>query len=328
VDRITSSTEKALDLITIGESMWRLSPPGRERLEAARTLDIHLGGAESNVALALARLGKTCAWWSRLPDNALGKQVANTLRMHGVDVSGVRWSEGRLGTYFVEFGSSPRQTQVIYDRANSAASQMQPDDFNWVDLQHAHWLHLTGITPALSASCLETIQRAIQKARTAKINISFDINYRAKLWMPDQAARTLDELAKQCTLVMAAERDIRNLFKLEGSVEDLLKHTYERWNGATIVITHGKDGSSAYDGNSVHHADIFQVENPIQIGGGDAFDAGLLCALMDGKSLQNALVYGNALAALKMTVPGDIALVSRAEVENLLVSNPSSNVVR
>jgi 2-dehydro-3-deoxygluconokinase len=195
-------------------------------------------------------------------------------------------------------------------------------------LQHTGWLHLTGITPALSASCLDTIRRAIQEGRDAKINVAFDINYRAKLWTPEQAALTLDELAANCTLVIAAERDIRNLFKLEGTVEALLKQAYERWNGATIVITHGKDGSSAYDGKAIHHADIFQVENPIQIGGGDAFDAGLLCALMDGKTLPDALVYGNALAALKMTMPGDIALVSRVELENVLASKTSSGVVR
>ena len=187
----TSSTETRLDLITLGKSMWRLSPPGHERLEGTRTLDIHIGGAESNLASGLAQLGKRTAWWSRLPNSPTGRNVANTIRSYGVDVSGIKWSEGRLGTYYVEFGNTPRATQVIYDRANSAASQMQPDDFDWKRLQSADWLHLTGITPALSSSCLETVRRAIQEARKAGIKISFDLNYRAKLWTPAQAASIL-----------------------------------------------------------------------------------------------------------------------------------------
>ncbi len=154
----TTSSTAAFDLITLGETMWRLSPPGRERLENTTTLDIHVGGAESNVAATLARVGKSVAWWARLPDNPAGRQVANTLRAQGVNTSGVRWSEGRLGTYFVEFGGTPRPTQVIYDRADSTASQMTPDDFDWDMLHGTRWLHLTGITPALRSSCIETIR--------------------------------------------------------------------------------------------------------------------------------------------------------------------------
>src|SRR5215207_6543836 len=144
--------------------MWRLSPPGRSRLEIATILDIQVGGSESNTAIALSRLGQRVAWWSRLPDNPLGKHVANTLRVHGVDVSSVAWGGDRLGTYFVEFGSPPRPTQVVYDRAASSASDMQPDHFDWSLVGKSRWLHLTGITPALSASCLATVRRAIQEA--------------------------------------------------------------------------------------------------------------------------------------------------------------------
>lgn len=323
----TSSATTNPDLITLGESMWRLSPPGQERLEGARSLNIHVGGAESNVASALARLGKRVEWWSRLPDHAPGHQVANTLRMHGVDTSKVRWVEGRLGTYYVEFSSPPRPVQVIYDRANSAASQMQPDDFPWEQLQGARWLHLTGITPALSESCLATVKRAIQEARKANVSISFDLNYRAKLWTPEQAARVLDELAAQCTLVIGAERDIQTLFHIGGSPEDILRTLRQRWPETSIVLTQGGNGSSAFDGNQMAHADVFPAENPIRIGAGDAFDAGLLCALMDGKPLADALTYGNALAALKMTMPGDIALVTREEIEQL-ISKRASDLLR
>lgn len=298
--------------------MWRLSPPGQERLEQTHTLDIHIGGAESNLASALARLGRRTAWWSRLPDNPLGRHIANMLRSQQVDVSGVRWGAGRLGTYFVEFAPAPRATQVIYDRANSAASQMQPDDFDWSILKQTHWLHLTGITPALSQSCLETVKRAIQEAKAAGTSISFDLNYREKLWTAVQAGTVLGDLAAQCNLVIGAKRDIQTLFQLSGERETVMRTLYERWNGATIVMTAGSDGASAYDGDKVHHADVFAVPNPIRIGAGDAFDAGLLYALLDGKPLPEALIYGNAVAALKLTIPGDIALITPQELDTFL----------
>ncbi len=321
-----SSTPITHDLITLGESMWRLSPSGsNQRLEAAHSLDIHLGGAESNVAIGISRLGKRAAWWSRLPDNPLGRNVANTLRAHGVDISGVRWGAGRLGTYFVEFGLPPRSTDVIYDRADSAASHMQPDDFPWEWLQNARWLHLTGITPALSASCLQTVHHAIDEARRAGISISFDLNYRAKLWTPAQAAAVLDELAASCSLVIAAQRDVKTLFNLEG--EQTLELLHNRWNNATIVMTMGANGSAGYDAAGRHDAASFSVPNPIRIGGGDAFAAGLLSALMDDKPLAEALEYGNAVAALKMTMPGDIALVTPPEVATF-ISNQSGTVSR
>ncbi|MEO8607380.1 MAG: sugar kinase [Chloroflexota bacterium] len=320
---ITSSPAKSLDCITLGETMWRLSPPGQERLEQTNTLDIHIGGAESNLAAALARLGKRVMWWSRLPENPVGRHVANALRAQQVDVSGVRWGTGRLGTYFVEFAPAPRATQVIYDRANSAASQMQPDDFDWTLLKHTRWLHLTGITPALSQSCLETMRRAIQEARAVGASISFDLNYREKLWAAAQAAPILDELAAQCTLVIGAKRDVKTLFDISGEREVVLQKLHERWNKATVVMTAGSEGASAYAGDTVHHADVFVVPNPIRIGAGDAFDAGLLYALMEGQSLPDALISGNALAALKLTIPGDIALITRQEFETFLLSRPS-----
>ncbi|MBZ0285904.1 MAG: sugar kinase [Anaerolineae bacterium] len=320
-----SSTATNCELITLGETMWRLSPPGQhQRLEATNSLDIQVGGAESNVAVAVARLGKQVAWWSRLPDNPLGRHVAQTIHAHGVNTANVCWAEGRLGTYFVEFGNAPRPTQVIYDRAHSAASQMQPNDFPWEQLLGAKWLHLTGITPALSQSCLQTVRCAFTEANKAGISISFDLNYRAKLWTPAQAAPILDELAGQASIVIAAQRDIKTLFGIEGELETVLHQLHSRWNGATIVITQSAKGASSFDGHNTYHVPAFHIQNPITIGAGDSFDAGLLCALLDNKPLPDALTYGNALAALKLTMPGDIALVTRHEIENLLQQNPTT----
>lgn len=316
------------DLITLGETMWRLSPPGFNRLDSARSLDIQVGGSESNTAIALARLGKRVAWWSRLPLNPLGQHIAQTLSTYGVDVSGICWQENaRLGTYFVEFGSAPRATQVVYDRANSAASQMQPTDFDWSLLEGTRRLHLTGITPALSQSCLDTVRRALEEARRYAVTISFDINYRAKLWSWDECRPVIHELAAQSDLALIALRDARSLLQSpDAGAEELARTLHERWN-AHVIVTRGADGAVAYDGEALHAVPAFSVQVVDRVGAGDAFSAGLLCGLLDGKSLPAAMRYGAAVAALKMTLPGDIALTSRAEVEALL-DEKSSDIQR
>lgn len=316
-----TTSSNAYDLITLGETMWRLSPPGFQRLDTTRSLDVQIGGAESNLAIALSRLGKQVAWWSRLPENPLGQHIAQTLKTFGVDVSGVYWETGaRLGTYFIEFGSPPRATQVVYDRANSAASHMQPGDFDWSALERTRRLHLTGITPALSPSCLETVRHAIREATRAAVPVSFDVNYRAKLWTWDQCRPVIDELAGMCALVFTALRDARSLTqKPDANIEALARELHTRWNGAAVILTNGASEAVAFDGENLHSLPAFNVPTIVdRIGAGDSFDAGVLCGLLDGKPLPEAVRYGHAVAAIKMTIPGDIALTNRAEVERLL----------
>lgn len=312
------------DLVTLGESMWRLSAPGQERLATARSLDLQIGGAESNLAIALARLGKRVAWWSRLPQNALGEHVMHTLRSHGVDISGIHMDaaeDARLGTYFIEFGAAPRPTRVIYDRAGSAASRMQPGDFDWTALQRSRRLHLSGITPALSPSCLATVRRALQEARTAGTRITFDLNYREKLWSWDACRPIVDELAAASDLVICAARDARNLLQSRADASSLAQRLHEHWRGPTVILTQGADDTLACDGKVIHEAQAFRdVQIVDRIGAGDAFAAGLHCALLDGLPLPQALRYGNAVAALKLTMSGDIAKVSRDEVDELLAA--------
>ena len=250
------------DLVTLGESMWRLSAPGVERLATARTLDVNIGGAESNVAIALARLGKRVAWWSRLPRNPLAENLLLVLSSHGVDTSGVRLVEdddARLGAYFIEFGSAPRPTRVIYDRADSAASRMQPEDFDWSALRRARRLHLTGITPALGPSCLETVRHAIAEGRRAGTHITLDLNYREKLWSWDECRPVIDELAAACNLFICAARDARHLLRVGASTEaaQLAHQLYARWRGPAVALTDGARDSLAHDGRQLHRAAAF-----------------------------------------------------------------------
>lgn len=324
-----SSNEISHDVITIGETMWRLSPPGYTRLDVTRSLDVNIGGAESNLAIALARLGKKAAWWSRLPDSAPGRHIAQVLQTYGVDTSGIYWQPGaRLGTYFVEFGSPPRPTQVIYDRANSAASQMQPDDFDWSRLRHARCLHLTGITPALSPSCLATVRRAIKAAHAADILFTFDINYRAKLWDWDTARPIMDELAAQADFVFCAVRDARQLLQHNAAADEIAQQLHQRWQGPTVFVTNGGENSLACAGDQVVTVPTFPVTVVDRVGAGDAFAAGVLTALLDCRPLAEAVRFGNATAALKMTVASENTLITRDEVEALLAQTSSGDIQR
>jgi len=320
-------TNHHFDLVTLGESMLRFSPPGVGRIEQARAFDCSLGGAESNVAVALARMGKRAAWFSRLPASPLGRVVTNTLNQCGVDTSTVHWAEGeRLGTYFVEFGSPPRPTRVWYDRADSAASRMTPADLPATLIQSATWLHLTGITPALSPSCQAATQAALALATAAGVRTAFDVNYRALLWSPSQAAQTCEPFCQQADLVFIATRDAQNLFNIDGEPPHIAQTLYERWGGA-VVVSNGAAGVWGCDAGGVVHSAAFAVEIVDRVGAGDALAAGVLCLLGEGAALGAALRFGAALAALKMTIHGDLALTTRAEVEALL-DNPGATLHR
>ena len=200
------------DVVTIGETMLRLSAPPGVPLEQAPQLDVHVAGAESNVAIALCRLGTTAGWISRLVDTPLGRRIVNELRAHGVDVSRVLWApDGRVGVYFLEQGIPPRQHRIIYDRAQSAMALLNPDDIDWEFVRSTRLVHLTGITPALSAGCRTAASRAIAEARRGKALVCFDVNYRAKLWSADEAKMVLGPLLADVDILIATADDSRLL---------------------------------------------------------------------------------------------------------------------
>src|SRR6185436_10951733 len=172
-------TDQRIALVTFGEAMLRLTPPAFHRLEQAHTLDLHVGGSELNVAVAAARLGLPTRWVSRLPENALGRLVAVRARAQGVDISHVQWTRGdRLGLYFAEVGAAPRPSSVLYDLAGSATSTMEPGTVDWRKaLRGTRWFHVSGITPATSASAAAVIAEALSAARAAGVTVSYDLSY-------------------------------------------------------------------------------------------------------------------------------------------------------
>jgi len=328
------------DLVTFGEAMIRLSPPQFQRLEQAVALEMNIGGAEYNVALGAARLGVSSAWVSRLPDNPLGKRIANKAREQGADVSRVVWtSDGRVGLYFLEQGASPRPSSVLYDRAPSAIAQIRPGEVKWAEVfQGAKWFHVSGITPALSESAAATTAEAIQAARKAGVKVSYDLNYRKKLWSPEKARAVQEPLMPLVDLLITNEEDPKAVFGVDAGQDasyttvsvdayrKIAEKLRERFGVKAVAITLRESPSVlknhwsalVLEGSTLHQGPKYELEVVDRLGGGDAFSAGLLSGLILKGDYAWALKFGLAFSALKHSTPGDINWASKAEVEELM----------
>jgi 2-dehydro-3-deoxygluconokinase len=318
--------DRVWDVITFGETMLRLSPPGFGRLEEAVALDVRIGGSESNTAVALSRLGLRAAWWSKLPANSLGRRIENEIRRWGVDTSGVLWEDApgaRAGLYFLDFGVAPRGTEVTYDRALSSASRIAPEEILPGRIAGARLLHLTGITPALSSGCAAAVETALLMAKEAGTAVSFDVNYRAKLWSPEAARRALEPLLPRIDLLVTPEADARLLFGLEGDGTDVARAFRARYGVGAAVVTGGEGGATACDDAGDWSASPHTLGQVVdRVGAGDAFNAGVLMGYLQG-DLALGLQYGTAMAALKHTMPGDLLLSTRAEIERVRARSES-----
>jgi 2-dehydro-3-deoxygluconokinase len=311
------SESRPVDVLTLGETMIRLVPKGFTRLEEAQELECRIGGSESNVAVALTRLGLQVVWISKLPANSLGVMIERRVRSFGVDTSRVIWEEGgRAGVYFIEPGASPRPARVLYDRANSAASRLMPPEIDWTALDAVRHLHLTGITPALSDACRATVARALAEARERGCTTSFDVNYRARLWTADAARQALDPLLSGVDLLITPLADAQLLWGLSADGEAAATALRERFGARAAVVTMGGEGALCHDGQ-VRTVGSFPVREIDRVGAGDAFDAGLIYGFLRD-DLDLGMAYGMAMAALKHTIPGDEFVATKEEVEALL----------
>jgi 2-dehydro-3-deoxygluconokinase len=319
-------TEPRFDVTTFGEMMLRLSVPSGERLEQARQLDVYPAGAEANVVTLLARLGRRTCWMGALPENPLGRLALNSLRVAGVDTSGVILSQnGRMGTYYVEFGEPPRGVQVTYDRAHSVATQLTIDEMNWDTLLDTRLLHLTGITPALSPSCREIVIEAVQKAHHHGIPISFDTNYRQKLWSEANAAETLLPLMRGVELLFCSQTDAIRLFHLDGSMQEIAQKLLELSKARYVIMTLADEGALLWNGKEWKHEAARPTRIVDRLGAGDALAAGVIQGWLDG-NLDSGLRYGVTLAALALSQFGDVIITSQQEL--LALSQQSSTLTR
>jgi len=339
-------------IITFGEIMLRLSPPGFERLLQSPLLVATFGGGEANVAVSLAHLGLESVYVTALPKNAIGDAAVRALRAEGVVTDRIVRSGDRVGIYFAETGASQRASTVLYDRANSAISQMAPDAVDWASVMRgADWLHVTGITPALGERGTAATARAIAAAKSAGAQVSVDLNYRKKLWSEAKARDVMGPMMRDVDVVIANEEDLQSVLgvhvpgtdvtagqlNLQGFREAAERVTRD-FGPSRVAITLRESLSASDNGwsavfwdaksSTLHQSQRYSVRLVDRIGGGDSFAGGLIYGLVTGRAPEDALRFAVAASALKQTIPGDFSRVSLQEVEALAGGDASGRVQR
>jgi 2-dehydro-3-deoxygluconokinase len=312
------------DLVALGEVMLRLAAPPPQRLEQTGSLEVQIGGAEANVAAACARLGLRTALISALPaDQAWGDRTVREMMAHGVDCAGVLRRPGaRMGLYFLEYGAAPRPVRVLYDRKDSALSRLLPDEVDWGLVRGARLVHLSGVTAALGDNLRDVIRRALDEASAAGVPVSFDVNYRSRLWSAKEARDFLLEILPRLRYLFIGSDDAETVFELAGAPAEVLDGLRALAPGAAIALTLGEAGSAvSVDGAVLRPSRRYTVSVVDRLGAGDAYAAGFLWSVLVGRTLQQAVDAATALAALKCTIWGDVPLVTRAELDELLASD-------
>lgn len=339
-------------VVTFGEIMMRLKPPGHERLGQSGLLEATFAGGEANVAVSLAQFGHDAMFVTALPKHALAEACLGELRRFGVDVSAVRRTDGRLGVYYVEAGANQRPSTVLYDRAGSAISLAAPGDFPWADIFSGKaWFHLTGITPALSASCAAVSLEALQAARAAGLKVSIDLNYRGKLWQYGKRAdEVMPELVRLADVLIGNEEDCQKALGLAADVQvtsgELSDAAYDDLTGQVLATypnlshvaitlreSHSADHNTwsacLAERGEFHRSRRYEIRDIVdRVGGGDAFAAGLIHGLRNNRTPRDALAFATAASCLKHSIPGDFNRVSVAEVDALLGGDASGRVQR
>jgi 2-dehydro-3-deoxygluconokinase len=323
-------------IVCFGELLMRLSPPARELPLQSPRFDVHFGGAEANVAASLAILGHASAMVSALPDHAIGRACAGELRRHGVDTGGLHYAQGRMGLYFLVPGAGHRPAEVIYDRADSVFARTPAGAWDWPRLlAGAQWLHLSGINLALGEASARATLAAVRAARAAGVRVSFDCNYRGKLWgeRVAQAPALLREVVAEAELVFGGERDVALILGQDFAATDdgfrrAAEAAFAAWPQLQRLATTARRHRNADEQEllgRLARRDRTLATAPRglagivdRIGSGDAFAAGLLHGLLRDMDDQAALDFALAAACLKHSVPGDVNLLREADMQAFL----------
>jgi 2-dehydro-3-deoxygluconokinase len=339
-------------VVTFGELMLRLSPPGFERLLQSPTLVATFGGGEANVAVSLAHFGLDSWYVTRLPQNPIGDAAVRVLRAEGVRTEAIVRGGDRVGIYFAESGASQRASVVVYDRARSAISEMTPGTVDWFRVcEGAAWFHVTGITPALGPQAVACVNEAVAAAKHAGARVSIDLNFRRKLWSEADAEQAMRPLMASTDVVIANEEDIQATLgfavagadviggRLDAAAYRTVAERITRELGPSMVaitlrqsVSASDNGWSAvlWDGGAgqFHHGQRYDLRLVDRIGGGDSFAAGLIYGLMTGRAPAESLRFAVAASALKQSIPGDFNRVSVSEVDRLAQGDASGRVQR
>lgn len=316
-------------IITLGEIMLRLSTPGYERFINTQSYEVVYGGAEANVCISLANWGYSSAHVTVFPDNEIGKAATNTLRFAGVDTSLIQYQEGRMGIYFVENGAMQRASKIIYDRFDSAFSNLNPESFNWEEIfKDAEWFHWTGITPAVSQAAADLCKAAVKAASRLGVKISADINYRRNLWQYGKSPMDImPELIAPSHLIIAGLTDFENCMGIhQNDFERACEQAKTQCPNLKYVSTTHRESISAsandlsgvlWNGQKLFTSKSYEMTHIVdRIGGGDAYMAGLIHGLLNYED-QEALEFAVAASVLKHSIPGDANFVSIEEVNQL-----------
>ncbi|MGV9198266.1 MAG: PfkB family carbohydrate kinase [Promethearchaeia archaeon] len=341
-------------IVTLGELLLRLKSPDRERFFQQPLLEATFGGSEANVAISLANYGVDARFVTALPDNPIGDAAVRFVRSMKVDVSQILRQGPRVGIYYLEAGSGPRPSNVIYDRAHSSISEAKPADFNWdAVFQDASWFHISGITPALSQNAADLSIAAAKEAKKQGLTVSSDLNYRSKLWNYGKTApEIMTQMIKYIDVVIGNEEDVQKCLGLElgqdivgeelshDKYEKLGEKVFEKFPHVKYVGTSLREAHSAdYNEWSAMlypqklgkalFSEKYQLTDIVdRVGGGDSFGAALIYGLFTEMDDQDALEFAVAASALKHTIPGDVNRVSVEEVKKLLESHGSGRIER
>jgi len=341
-------------VVTFGEIMLRLATPGYLRFSQINELTATFGGGEANVAVSLANFGIPVDFVTRLPENDIGRACMMDLRKHGVGADKIVWGGERLGIYFLETGAVSRGSKVIYDRAHSAISEIEPEMIDWdAVFKNANWFHWTGITPAISQNAADVCLAAIKKANELGVTVSCDLNYRKNLWKyGKKASEVMPDLVAGTDIVLGNEEDAEKVLgikpegvdvtagNVEGAAyESVSKQIMERFPRCKKVITtlrgsvnanHNSWSGVLWDGKQLFMAPTYQITHIVdRVGGGDSFMGGLIYGLLtfEGDD-QSALNFAVAASCLKHTIYGDFNQVTVDEVEKLMGGDASGRVTR
>lgn len=342
-------------VITFGEIMLRLSPPGYLRFSQTNSFEVNFEGAESNVVVSLANFGVPTEMVTRVPENDIGRSAINDIRKHGVGTNHVLYGGERLGVYYLENGAVHRGGKVIYDRAHSAISAIKPGMIDWEEVfDGAEWFHWTGITPALSQDAADVCRKAIAAANTLGITVSVDFNFREKLWnYGKKPSEVLPEIVKGCDIILANELDAEQHFGIQPENKEELdpgemnrdaylsvcKQLMDKLPKAKKIITTRRETISAshnnwsgvlYNGEDFFESPTYEITHIVdRVGGGDSFMGALIYGLLTYKDDdQKALNFAIAASSLKHTIVGDVNLVTVDEVKKLMGGDASGRVSR
>lgn len=343
-------------VVTFGEIMLRLSPPGYLRFSQTNSFDVVYGGGESNVAVSLANYGVPVEFITRLPNNDIGHCAHMEMRKRGVGTKHIAWGGDRLGIYFLETGAVSRGSKVVYDRAHSSMAEISAGMIDWDAIfEGVDWFHWTGITPAISQGSADACLEAVKAASAKGVTISTDLNYRSKLWkFGGDREKIMTELTSYCDIILGNEEDAEKHFGIKPEGLDITtqghdvkaeaflsvcKQMMAKFPRAKKVITTLRGSISAshntwagvmYDGNKMYESRQYQITDIVdRVGGGDSFMGGLIYGLLNyPEDDQNALDFAVAASCLKHTIKGDANLATKEEVEKLMGGDSSGRVAR